>query len=372
MRCRFLTNGLQIGYEQVVKPCCVLRPDKEDRLTVNEVDLSSYHKSKTVLAMREQLESGHWPKACVKCEFTEQQGRGDSMRLNGISAYDHYSEDDITLEIRPGNVCNFACQTCWPEASSRVTNFQIQAGLLSTKPNVKPITNFDFLKNISHRIKDVILLGGEPFYDKNCLSFLEWAKRNLKANITLFSNTSVIKHDLIENYQGTYTIVSSIDAVGRPAEYIRYGTVWNDVNNNYKKLSNYPNVRKRLNITTSAYNYPFISDVVDYVLEDWPEVVSFGLATNNSFFLEPSVPLHMRSHIIDKITDSVQKIKRADIERDQKSNALNALQSIKQNLINCEYDPKKHNKLKHYTKSLDAVKGIDPSDFHPYLMELLK
>jgi ubiquitin C-terminal hydrolase len=49
------------------------------------------------------------------------------MRLNGDAAYSHYAQDELVLEIRPGNTCNLACQTCWPQASSRVTDYYRKA-----------------------------------------------------------------------------------------------------------------------------------------------------------------------------------------------------------------------------------------------------
>ena len=154
------------------------------------------------------------------------------MKHASNSAYKNYNVTDITLEIRPGNVCNFACQTCWPAASSRVTSFFQQAGFDVTTPDrpkfgidgTANIVDYEFLDSIKDRIKDVVILGGEPFYDKSCLAFLDWAIKNLSANLTLFTNTSIIREDIISAYPGTLTIVSSLDAVGKPAEYIRFGT----------------------------------------------------------------------------------------------------------------------------------------------------
>lgn len=57
------------------------------------------------------LENDQWPAACTVCEKIEGQNRFDSMRYNGNQAYANYADNDITLEIRPRNTCNFACQT---------------------------------------------------------------------------------------------------------------------------------------------------------------------------------------------------------------------------------------------------------------------
>ena len=136
------------------------------------------------------LAQGVWPKNCNFCKQQESQGRNDSVRLNGLSSYSNYSQDDITLEIRPGSVCNFACQTCWPAASTRVKSYYDQAKITIVKKDLltsvdveekNNFENFDFLNPIAHRLKSVVLLGGEPFYDKNCLNFLDWWNQNTHA-----------------------------------------------------------------------------------------------------------------------------------------------------------------------------------------------
>ena len=185
MQCKFLKHGLAISYDHVVKPCCEWQQDSNYPIQnhISQVDLTTWHQKNKVF--EQQLASNEWPVACGQCQHREQQNRQDSIRLNGEQAYAHYNHNDITLEIRPGNVCNFSCQTCWPEASSRVSQHHAQAGLIEIKSvNSKQIDNFDFLLPIASRIKDVVLLGGEPFYDPDCKRFLSWAQQNLHSNIT--------------------------------------------------------------------------------------------------------------------------------------------------------------------------------------------
>jgi MoaA/NifB/PqqE/SkfB family radical SAM enzyme len=299
------------------------------------------------------------------------------MRQNGNEAYKNYNDTDITLEIRPGNVCNFACQTCWPAASSRVTAFYQQAGFDVINPSSGPsiydtknIVDYSFLEKIKHRIKDIILLGGEPFYDKNCLAFLNWATENLSSKLTIFTNTSVIREDIISSYKGILTIVSSLDAVGKPAEYIRFGTEWNIIEENFKKLKNFKHVKNRVNITTSAYNFYYISDVIEFLLDDWPEVVSFGVATQSKF-REWVIPLHMRESIIIRLQSIIKKIELANIALDQKQNATINLEAIIKNLKEDPYNEEQHLILKQFSKKLDQVKKINSSEYGEYLKELL-
>jgi len=377
MECKFLQHGLAISYDNITKPCCSFKYDPKNSGSAYDTDLATYHASDYVQSLRTQLENGQWPTECNSCKVKEQLGKS-SMREMGNRSYENYTATDITLEIRPGNVCNFACQTCWPAASSRVTSFFQQAGFKVATPD-RPkfgidgnanIVNYEFLDSIKHRIKDVVILGGEPFYDKNCLAFLDWATKNLSANMTLFTNTSIVREDIISAYPGTLTIVNSLDAVGKPAEYIRFGTEWDVVEKTFNQLKTFKNVKNRVNITTSAYNFYYISDVIEFLLEDWPEVVSFGTAGEEKF-KESVVPLHMREDIITRLQSVIPKIAKANIVLDQKQNAVKNIGSIIKNLQENPYNEEQHLVLKQFSKKLDTVKKINSAEYGDYLKELL-
>lgn len=365
MDCKFLKHGLAISYDGIVKPCCAWSYDQTWSQTnhYSQVDLNKWHQIRPLKLSVENFQQDKWPEYCRKCANIEKQNRDDSMRGSGASAYASYGDDDITLEIRPGNICNFACQTCWPEASSRVAQFHHQAGFIDIKNlNSHSIDNFDFLLSIKHRIKDVILLGGEPFYDKNCLKFLDWATNNLTSNITMFTNGSFVNWDWVDSYPGIITMVFSIDAVGQPAEYVRVGTVWEKVYDNFTRARQHSKIQLRVNITTSVYNYHYINDIIDLMVPDWPSVLTFGVPTPK-YLLECTIPMSQRSSIIDKLEQSVFKIKNAEIESGQKANAVNALNSIINNLQTEPWDQTEHHKLCNFIKKMDHVKNINIKDY---------
>lgn len=371
MDCKFIHNGIAISYDHVVKPCCVWKTDsdwqQQNQLSIT--NLANWHTSKPVIDIQQSLGQDQWPTACSDCARVESRGRADSMRVNGNSAYAHYDADDITLEIRPGNTCNFACQTCWPEASSRVAQYHSQAGLIDIKSiNSKRITDFEFLLPVRHRIRDVVLLGGEPFYDKACREFLTWAQQNLSANLTMFTNGSTIDWDFLNNYQGQLTLVFSIDAAGRAAEYVRMGTVWSDVWSNYQRAKTIVNTR--VNITTSVYNYHHLESLMELLTPDWPEVVSFGTPFKEHL-LESTVPVELRSEIVDSLNRAILLVENANIESGQKHNAINALTSIVTRLQTQSWNAAGHQQWCNFVQSMDQVKGIAAEDYCSTLGKLL-
>lgn len=372
MECKFLKHGIALSYNQIVKPCCFWDLDQSWKQThhISKVDISNWHNHPAVVSKQTQFANNIWPSECKRCEHIEAQGRGDSGRGNGDSAYGHYQSDEITLEIRPGNVCNFACQTCWPEASSRVAQYQSRAGLIDIKNlDSQSIDNFDFLLPVASRIKDVVLLGGEPFYDKSCRKFLAWAQQHLDANLIMFTNGSEIDFDFLTNYKGKVTLVFSLDAIGRAAEYIRFGTVWSDVISNYNKAKKL--IPVRVSITSSVYNYHHLKDLIELLTPDWPDVVSFSVP-KEEYLLESVIPVNLRTDTIIGLQQAVDLVTNASIEHGQKHNAINALQAIITNLETKSWNKDLHQQWCKYVTSLDQVKQVYAGDYCNVLDKILK
>jgi len=364
MQCKFLDHGLAISYDHVVKPCCEFEYDADwsQQNHISQIDLQTWHQSPQVIKIRNELSSGTWPKQCRRCANLESQGRHDSTRGNGNQAYADYTGKDITLEIRPGSVCNFACQTCWPEASSRVAQFYHQAGITNIQSlNTSSISNFDFLLPIAGRIQNLVLLGGEPFYDPNCQKFLAWAEQNLQATMNIFTNGSHVDWNWVNNYAGKITMTFSIDAVGKPAEYVRFGTAWSVVHDNFVRAQHHPKIKLQMNVTVSIYNYHLIIDIIDMLVPNWPSVVNFG-RPNEPYLGEASVPEINRPELIKSLENCVKKLFAANIESDQKYNAIKAIKSIVDNFRKIPFDPELFEQIKQFIKSMDQVKRLDIRD----------
>lgn len=372
MECKFIKHGIAISYDQVVKPCCVWKVDADWQTVhhLNKTDLADWHNNLDLVEKRSELDADRWPSNCKECKVIESQGRQDSSRGNGNSAYSHYQDNDITLEIRPGSTCNFACQTCWPEASSKVAHYHSQAGLIDIKSiNSIRFDDFEFLLPIADRIRDVVLLGGEPFYDKSCRAFLSWAQEHLTANLILFTNGSMIDFDFLKRYQGKITLVFSLDATNRAAEYIRFGTVWQEVLDNFKRAKELVTVR--VNITGSVYNFHHLESLMELLTPDWPEVVSFGVP-EELYLLENVVPVELRQRTIDSLNRSIALVKTANIESGQQHNAINALQSIVTKLESQPWDPVQHQVWCDFVTSMDRVKNIQVQDYCTVLDKILQ
>jgi len=351
MNCKFLDHGVAINTNGVVKPCCTWQHNEEysKKNHINNIDLKQWRQSGDIITAKQNLSDNIWPDSCKNCKHVELQGRGDSMRLNGDHAYSHYNDTDITLEFRPGNVCNLACQTCWPASSTRVEQYYKKANL-----NYQKFTNvpWDFraVEEIKYNLKNIIILGGEPFYDPACIQFLDWVQNNaLKTDLTVFTNGTVLDRKFIKNFENRIKIVFSLDAISKPSEYIRFGSDWQKVKDNFLFARSMPNVDACVNITVSPYNYFYYSELVEWLAEDWPHTVTFGIARFGDHLPkkldECVIPELYRPCIIDKLSETVKVLHKADIEYYQKINAINAISSNIKRLESVDFDIDKHLQL---------------------------
>lgn len=382
MHCKFLNHGIALAYQNIVRPCCTWEFDSEYQNTnrAEYVDFFNWHNQNVFKEARETLAAGKWPKNCNYCKTIESQGRHDSTRLNGNRSYEHFTKSDLVVEIRPGSVCNFACQTCSPAASSRVYQYYKSADMLSTSETAdkkvirivdhhksESFANFDFLLPVANQIKTVILLGGEPFYDKNCIKFLHWWEANTNAELITFTNGSVINYEFLQKSKNKIILVFSLDAIEKESAYIRFGTDWSVVENNFRYAKQLSNIEVRVNITTSVYNFYYLDRLIDYLLDDWPSVVSFGPATED-LYQEQVIPIEYRQVIIDKLTATIEKLKVSSVEEGQKWNAINAIVSIVENLKLMPFDSSANQKLQKFINQMDSVKKISISDYCPELV----
>jgi MoaA/NifB/PqqE/SkfB family radical SAM enzyme len=376
VECKFITNGLALDYSGVVKPCCVYKPNPEyqSQNHISKVDLVNWHSKSDVVAIKNQLNNDQWPSGCWVCRDSESQGRGDSMRLNGESAYHSYGDGDITLEIRPGNVCNFACQTCWPQASSRVANFYTQAGISFVDAKMSS-WDYTLISPIKHRLKNIVVLGGEPFYDPKCIDFFKWlVSEDITCPITIFTNGSTLRRKVLQDMKNPVTLVFSMDAMGTPAEYIRIGTDWKKVLDNYKFARSLPHVDVRVNITTSPYNYLYLEELVEWLSQDWPSMVTFGIASsspNVRYMNETVFPMENRAVIVDSLKRAQSWVAKANTSKDQQINAHTALQSIINNLETLPYDSGTNATLRNFIVQMDRVKHIRVEDYCKEFVECL-
>ena len=226
---------------------------------------------------RKEMLIQQFPRACHSCEIQEQVGPSFRTGINSQHSTVNASHPR-EWSIMFGNTCNLACWTCNEQWSSTIETHKKSLKILPVghqSPNLEferhwPALRENILKSYDHHA-DVTLniLGGEPTYNSTVIEFLHWLLDNGYASRTRLEITTngtknkKLMQSLDQQHWKYIYVAVSVDAVGERAEWIRYGSRWQDVNNSidyYIKHANYV----ELHCTLSVLNIVDLPAVVDY------------------------------------------------------------------------------------------------------------
>ena len=187
-----------------------------------------------------------------------------------------------------GNKCNLDCYMCLPyDSSTRATTMNSKdlkdqkifyELSMEASRNIKPIkTKFsssviDQITELAPYIYNLKLIGGEPLVMKNYYQLLQKivdSGHSDKIKVKYQTNMSVLELnrlkiiDFIPKFD-LFEFTVSLDSIGKENDYIRRRSNWDEIVNNIKSVSRYPNVQINVNGAIS-----FLSVLSFYKLIDW-------------------------------------------------------------------------------------------------------
>jgi hypothetical protein len=112
--------------------------------------------------------------------------------------------------------------------------------------------------------------------------------------------------------------------------------------------------------------------LIEFLCQDWPDVVTFGTPHNGAHFLESVIPTSNRPELMASLQRSIMCLVKTDIESGQKSNAINAVKSIINNLENIAWDQSNYKKLCDFILKMDHVKNISLHEYCPETHNILQ
>ena len=250
--------------------------------------------------MRRNMIEGKECKECTKCYENERNGafsmRNDSNRNYGhlINEVDATYEDGFNPEfklrywdVRFSNLCNMRCRSCGPVFSSQWYNDHIK--LYNTIPDVPVYSSDDpaeFLNYTDRKLErieyttgneddmiaqmlphvpyleQVYFAGGEPLIMKEHYFMLEKLIEHNKSDVRIQYNTNFselrYKDKHVFDYWKKFTNISvgaSLDGMGPQAELIRKGTIWEQTEENRRRMiAEVPHVDFYISSTVSSMN----------------------------------------------------------------------------------------------------------------------
>ena len=262
--------------------------------TIDEIRRNGYWNS-----LRKDLINGVQHTKCDRCWMLENRNL-KSARHGSISEYQYHnilSDLDIKLDgtlddvapirfwdVRETNLCNMKCVMCHPSLSSLWNEEAIKHNSI-----IRPVQNTEKLtavidasdvskENILDTIIDNIsavesfyFAGGEPLISQMHWSILDALVQQERFDVRLKYNTNLLKltwrnKNVLEYWKQFKNVWSgvSIDCIGSRAEYVRYGTVWPTIAENFKNLVETVPTAPALSITTGLMTIGGLKDTLKW------------------------------------------------------------------------------------------------------------
>tara|TARA_B100000809_G_scaffold238845_1_gene259939 strand:+ start:587 stop:1789 length:1203 start_codon:yes stop_codon:yes gene_type:complete len=287
--CYIPFEGFTVDPRGKAQLCAAWSTDKDHMihdLTESATTVENIFYGDHINNIREKMLKDEHVDACNICYKKEAKGLLSKRLLYATSRQHRNLKKDKPfkpelkiLDISFSNQCNLYCTMCNSMHSSK---WHQQEQALPTNVHhaikdhyknfqFKPvILQKEFIDSLLDNINDlelIIIKGGEPLYDKNCLAFLDKisnVKPDLKikitSNITLITKKTLKMFDKLENLE----ICASIDGIDKTYEWIR-GYKFDQVNENFKLLLNHPKIKLlEVHYTVTPYNVGNILPTINH------------------------------------------------------------------------------------------------------------
>jgi radical SAM protein with 4Fe4S-binding SPASM domain len=274
--CPLPWQHLEVSAQGEIHPCCV---SSQDIGNINTVSLKDAFYNNKMSALRQDFLDGKQPDGCKHCWRTEDKGLISNRKYHvgllkkQLLTIDLDNPTIKSLDIKPGNTCNFKCRICGPKASS------LFAEELKKFSNIS-IKTVNWAESDSKTINKIIELlptltnidmyGGEPFLIKPLLRLAKSAVDQGSAkNIRLHynSNGSIYPEKFVDHWKKFkhVDIHFSIDNIGTRFELERGGS-WHQVDSNINRLINLklPNIKISVMPAISIMNIFYIDELLQW------------------------------------------------------------------------------------------------------------
>jgi len=277
--------------DHLIMPCCISGMENSHDITsTKETSIYEWVNSEPMKQMRLAMLRGEKVKNCTTCYNQEKAMK--SFRQDTFTQYEQYLEellnstnedgsiDDFKLrylDIRFNNLCNMKCRTCNASYSTQWELEDRKAGMyIADKRNeINEDLVYDNIVEQMPNIQRAYFAGGEPLINEKHYMLLEEMIRAGRTDMVLTYNTNLSKlnyknkdlMDLWKRFKPRIQVYASLDDYGERAEYIRHGTVWDEVIKNYETLFFTPNVCLNITTSVSLFNFNKLTNFFDYFLD---------------------------------------------------------------------------------------------------------
>jgi radical SAM protein with 4Fe4S-binding SPASM domain len=272
-----------------VSPCCGANYKDESSIGhTSDSSLKEIWNGQPLRDLRVKMLNNQPSETCARCYESEKAGFF-SMRLSANKHHGHHIElvestsesghvDQFKMiywDVRFSNICNLRCRSCGPSFSSQWYQDQLKIAPDYAKNHKALIFAGKFesdlweqlLEHIDH-VEQIYFAGGEPILMDEHYRILEELERREKFNVRLIYNTNFtqikLKDRTVFDYWKKFDSVAvgaSLDGMWQHGEYIRKGTVWEEIEENRRLMIEVcPKVDFYISATLSILNALHLPD----------------------------------------------------------------------------------------------------------------
>jgi len=254
--CVYAWFGVYID-DNKYRTCCQFRP--KQNFSVNDYSIEEFRNSDYQISVRNRMEHGEQIPECSQCWIDEAHGvtsmreLGNSMIFPDLRIAQGLKSIQplLSVDMKIGSTCNFACAMCNPADSTKLHSEWIkdQDNEFVKDYTVKYNNYFNYTREIAVNprldvLEDALnsgivhlnILGGEPLLYKSVIDKLANLNEERKNKITLsfVTNGSQPIVPVVEKLQSykRINIQVSLEGVGKTQDYIRKHSVWNEIERN--------------------------------------------------------------------------------------------------------------------------------------------
>jgi radical SAM protein with 4Fe4S-binding SPASM domain len=328
-----------ISPDSGVRPCCFY-----DKSIGNLKDQSMVEiwNNKNYREIRKKMIKNQEVSGCIKCRRYENIGK-ESLRqslnkefINQIQKVKHTQDNGelpnvelVYVDSRFNNLCNLSCRMCSATSSTSWHKSGVAMGLVDKNTPMflsagkRPGDLLNQIKNHVNTIEKIYFAGGEPLIIDDFYQILEHLDKNKKYNTKLVYNTNLTKSSLknkdIFDYWKNFKNISigaSLDGEYKRGEYLRSGTVWNDVIEFRKKMLEIrPDIDFYVSATVSIINCLHLADFHKSWVEQGlikPEEFNLGLIFSPEFLRVDCAPDILKEKIKKRYQDHLNWLRPID------------------------------------------------------------
>ena len=396
--CYIPFDGITIDPRGHAQLCPVWSDETDHSLhdfTQSTTTIENIFYGERIKEIREKMLNDEHINACKYC-YSREQHNLESKRIKYAMSRKRLPED-ITpkikyLDISFSNQCNLGCVMCnsihsshWHQQEKSMPEKALNALKTHYDYNqFKPVVlQKEVLESILDNINDLELLiikGGEPLYDKNCLTFLDKisnVKPTLK--IRMVSNITTITKKTLETFSRLkdIEIFASIDGIGKTYEWIR-GTNFNNIDKNFQLLLNHPSISVLgINFVLSIYNVGNMIDTINHFSKYQNNIFS-----QNNISIYPAIQPYLCANLLlNQHQNTIFKTIIDDIQKSAFIIPSIELQSIKNIIFNIDSaflvinkDDDSYNRYEsfiEFTNWMNTVRKFNIQDEHNYIADII-